>query len=103
MNNSDTLDGVGVHIYTEEGATFMDLIFEIDEAAIDNDTGEAAPAGMRRICKLRDGADLRPIAEYEAIAAKFAAEGFEDMGIMPGNIRPITYDEYVKKGYDARF
>ncbi len=103
MHKPVRLDGIGVRIYSEDGVTFMDLLFEVDDVALDGETGEAVPSGMRRILKLNEGQSLRSIAEYEEVARKIAAAGFPAQGILPGKMRPVNWAYYTMKGYDARF
>ena len=92
------LDGVGIHIH--EDRQHADLVFEIQEFAIDNETGEAASAGLLIGLLLKEGCELRDISYYESVAAKIAAEGWEAAGITPDKMKPITWAEYIEKKYD---
>ncbi len=103
MRTPTKIDGLGVHIYSEDGVTFLDLLFEVLDAALDGETGEYVNAGMRRILRLQEGETLRPLAEYEAVAKQIADAGFPEQGIEQGKLRPITWAYYIAKGYDRCF
>lgn len=94
---STPLLGIGVRIIPEEHAVM--LLFEVEGMAQTLD-GKPAPAGMSMKMNLKAGATIKDVSHYEACAASAAAKGWADMGIQPGQARPISWDYYCEQGYN---
>ena len=49
---------------------------------------------------LKAGATIKDVSHYEVIAASAAASGWSDMGIAPGQAKPVSWDYYCQQGYN---
>lgn len=66
----------------------------------EDDKGKPAPAGMRLKIGLKPGAAVKAPGHYEALATKFAKNGFPDMKIGPGRLTPLTWAQFSRRGYN---
>lgn len=83
--------GLGVHIHIQKRPIKIEFLYE----KTDPEDGEKVFMGVS--LELIDPSKVKTVAEYEEAAKRGEERGFPSMGILPGELKRITVDEYEEK------
>lgn len=89
--------GRGVRIIVEDRK--VELLFEVQDLAQD-ETGKRTPAGVKFGFELKADAPLQALDEMEKLVRKIEANGYPELGMLPGKFKAITWKQFKKKGYN---
>lgn len=94
--DTNALLGRGIVVFRDSA----EIMFLFEAAGMAEDQqGRPAPAGLSMRMQVPPD-KIKTIAEYEAIAEKWAREGIASMAFEPGILSPLTLAEYRERGYE---